>query len=305
MTDKKRKWLFIFFVLIPAALILTIAIPLIFQMLQPLPPVPPLPNPNGYVDLVKAGEMISADTGKFDQMSPAELRNLVATNAGAVVLAHAGLSNQCRVTTQFTKTYLDLNNHFVELSALKNLAHALMAEGKLAESENHPGDAAKIYLETVHLGNESARGGILIDQLLGTAGEAIGTRALEKISGSLDAKSCRETAATLAALDAQRQTWLEVMQQEQAWSRRTYPGLRDRFQAMMTANSVKKMFEKAWQKFAEQQLKTRQLMVQLAARAYALDNGKPAASLADLVPDYLKVVPQDPLTGTNIVYSPR
>ncbi len=31
---------------------------------------------------------------------------------------------------------------------------------------------------------------------------------------------------------------------------------------------------------------------------------KPPASLADLVPDYLKTIPQDPFTGTNMVYSP-
>ena len=32
---------------------------LLFWDAEPLPPVPPLPNPNGYVDLVKAGETIT------------------------------------------------------------------------------------------------------------------------------------------------------------------------------------------------------------------------------------------------------
>jgi hypothetical protein len=304
MTEKKRKWLIIFFVLVPAALILSIAVPLIFQTLQPLPPVPSLPSPNGYEDLVKAGEMMPADSGDFEKMNLAELQKLVAANAGALSLARAGLSNQCRVTTQFTKTYLDLNHHFVELSAMKNLVRALMAEGRLAELENHPDAAAKFYLEAFHLGNESARGGVLIDQLVGTAGEAIGTRSLGKIAGRLNAQSCRETAAALETLDSQRQTWNEVMQQETAWSRRTYPGLRDRFQTMMMANSLKKMYDKAGQKFAAQQLKTRQLIVQLAAHGYALDKGRPPANAADLVPDYLKAIPQDPLTGAKVVYAP-
>ena len=95
------------------------------------------------------------------------------------------------------------------------------------------------------------------------------------------------------------------MQQEAAWSRRTFPGLHYRFQAMMMANSLKKVFDKAGQKFAAQQLKTRQLIVQLAARAYELDKDKLPANLSDLVPDYLKAVPQDPFTGTNLIYSPR
>ena len=94
------------------------------------------------------------------------------------------------------------------------------------------------------------------------------------------------------------------MQQEAAWSRRTFPGLHYRFQAMMMANSLKKVFDKAGQKFAAQQLKTQQLIAQLAARAYELDKGKPPATLSDLVPDYLKAVPQDPLTGADVVYTP-
>jgi hypothetical protein len=46
-------------------------------------------------------------------------------------------------------------------------------------------------------------------------------------------------------------------------------------------------------------------MLDLAARAFELDKGHPPASASDLVPEYLKAVPQDPVTGTNMVYSPR
>jgi len=44
---------------------------------------------------------------------------------------------------------------------------------------------------------------------------------------------------------------------------------------------------------------TRQLLIDLAARAYELDKGQSPANVADLVPDYLKAIPQDPFTGTN------
>jgi hypothetical protein len=66
-----------------------------------------------------------------------------------------------------------------------------------------------------------------------------------------------------------------------------------------------KAYNKAEQKFKEQQTKTHQLTIDLAARAYEQDKGHHPASPADLVPDYLKAIPQDPLTGTNLVYSPR
>jgi hypothetical protein len=171
--------------------------------------------------------------------------------------------------------------------------------------ENHPGHAVKSYLDTMDLGIKSAHGGVLIDQLVGIAIEANGRLLLEKNVDLLDAKTCRETAAAMEELDAQRQTWPEVVQQEQAWSRRTFPGLRDQFAAMLMANSLKKNFDQAGQKFAAQQLKTRQLIIRLAARAYELDKGKPPASLSDLGPEYLKALPQDPVTGTDVVYPPR
>ena len=46
------------------------------------------------------------------------------------------------------------------------------------------------------------------------------------------------------------------------------------------------------------------LLIDLAARAYELDKGHPPASAADFVPEYLKAIPQDPVTGTNLVYTP-
>ena len=304
MTEKKRKWLLIFGVLVPVALVLSLTLPLVSQSLQKLPPPPPSPNPNGYDDLIKAGKMISLPVA-MDQMDPDTLKKCVAGNQLPLALINAGLSNECRVTTQFNRQYLDLDHHFMELDAIKNDARLLLAAGRQAELDRRPGDAAQFYLQTVRLGNESARGGILIDQLVGSAGERIGAGALEKISGQLDAPASRATATALESLDAQRQTWDAVMQQEDVWSRRTFPGWRDRFAAMMKANSLKKMFGQAETKFDDQVLKTRQLILRLAARAYELDKGGPPANATDLVPAYLKAVPQDPFTGADVAYPPR
>jgi hypothetical protein len=192
-----------------------------------------------------------------------------------------------------------------QLAGMKRLAQAFTAEGKLAEMENRPADAARSYLDAVHFGNESAHGGVLIDQMVGTAVESIGTSHLINLADQLDAKSCRETAATLEILDAQRQTWDEVMQQEHDWSRRTFNSLQYKIHRSFLGKMNEPVFRKTKEKFQQQQIKTRQLMVDLAARAYELDKGKSPASLADLVPEYLKAIPQDPFTGTNMIYSPR
>jgi hypothetical protein len=95
------------------------------------------------------------------------------------------------------------------------------------------------------------------------------------------------------------------VQQERAWSHRAYPGIKYRFSELVLSSSLKKALQGGEKRFEKRQITTRQLLIDLAARAYELDKGHRPASLADLVPDYLKVIPQDPLTGKNMVYSPR
>jgi hypothetical protein len=43
-------------------------------------------------------------------------------------------------------------------------------------------------------------------------------------------------------------------------------------------------------------------LIQLASRAYELEKGERPKGLADLVPAYLKTIPQDPLTRTNVAF---
>jgi hypothetical protein len=293
MTKKTRNWLIALSIL---AFPFVLFLGFLAFMEEPLPPVAPLPNPNGYEDLVKAGEMTAAESGNYDEMNAVQLRELASKNTGALALARAGLSNQCRVPVQFSETYV--SNHLDDLASLKRMAQAFLAEGRLAEMENRPNDAAKPYLDVVHLGNESARGGALIDQLVGIAIESIGTSPLQKLVPQLDAKSCRESAAILETLDDPRQT--------------KSSSLRYRLAKLMESSSAKNK-EKAQtgkaqsatkRKLEKQQTNTRQLMIALAARAYELDKGHPPAGAADLVPEYLKAVPQDPVTGTNLVYAP-
>ena len=275
---------------------------ILFGVLTPPPPLPPTPEPNGYEDLIRAGGMVSSDSQNYDSASLVQLREMTATNAPALALARAGLSNECRVPVQFNPAFAA--SHLDDLTKLKRLTQAFVMEGRLAEMEGRPEAAARSYLDTIRLGTESPRGGVLIDQLVGIAISGIGISHLQSIVAQLDAKSCRQTTAALATLDAQAQTWEEIMQAETTWSRRTYTGLRYEIMRLMGGKSLKAALIKAKLKFDEEQLKSRQLILQLAARAFTLEKGRPPVNAADLVPDYLKTIPQDPFTRTNIVFPP-
>jgi hypothetical protein len=301
MTKKSRNWLMVL-LSIPVAVILTVTGLLIFDAIRPLPPIPPLPNPNGYDDLVKAGEMADNNIGNYNEMKLGELRKLVAKNSDALQAARTHLQEDCAVPLEFSQNWG--SRHLPELAGFKRLAQAFVAEGRLAEMENRPGDAAKSYLNAIRLGHKSAKGGVLIDQLVGIAIEAMGVSHLQILVDQLDAKTCREAAATLETLDAQRQTWNDVLQQERAWSRRAYPDIRYRMAELVMSSSLKKAYQAGERKFKKHQLMTLQLLVELAARAYELEHGCRPASVTDLVPDYLKAVPKDPASGANLVLMP-
>ena len=171
MTGKTRIWLGLF-LLVPAMVTVAVIGLLVFDIVRPLPSLQPLPNPNGYVDLAKAGAMVHDDTGNATGMTPGELRRLAALNAWALQAARIALQEGCAVPLEFSEAYI--SRHLSELGDCKKLAQAFAAEGRLAEEEHRPGDSVKSYLDVMRLGNQSARGGIVIDQLVGTAIEAIG-----------------------------------------------------------------------------------------------------------------------------------
>jgi hypothetical protein len=298
MTKKTRNGLLAIFILaFPFALFSFF----FFSRMADIPPAPPpLPNPNGYDDFVKAGKMLARDTGIFNETDLTQVREIVSVNAAALVLAREGLGNQCRVPVKYTAAFS--SNHGGEMGSIKFLARAFIAEGRLAEMENRPADAAKSYLDTIHLANESARGGMVIDKLVGEAIEEYGVDHLQRLLPKLDAKTCRKTAAALEALDAQTPTWNEAMQQASEWSHRTFFGWRQELASLLDNYKLRmnQKYEKVESDLKEKHLASRRLIFDLAARAYKLDSGKPPASAADLVPDYLKAVPQDPVTGRNL-----
>ena len=276
-------------ILIIAAVVLTWSAP---------PPTPaPLPNPNGYVALLQAAACVQKNTSDFPQMNQGDLLTLVDGNTNALQMARSGFGQKSQVPVEFSVPYIE--NHLPALAGIKLLAQAFLAEGKLAEMDRRPCDAAKSYLDAIRLGIECRRGGVLIDGLVGIAVESMGASQLQTLVANLDGKCCRELAHELETLDAQKPTWEQTLEQEHYWSRRTFPGLQYRFAELWTWNSTRAAKVKVQQRFKTQQMKTRKLLITLAARAYELENVHRPANISDLLPAYLKAIPQDPSTGTN------
>jgi len=270
-----------------------------------LPP-PIFPSPNGYVDFVKAGETLSAgDAPDFQTATREELQTYIQKNRGALQLVRTGLTKQSRVTTEYSLVYL--TTHMPALARFKGLVRALVADGKLAEVENRPGDAARIYLDTIRFAHESVRGGLQIDALVGLACEAIGIARLEALTTTLDAKQCRTVIPTLELIDGNRETFADVMKQEKTWSRQAF-GWRGRIQVLVLQIFRRDLLapsrQKLESKFQTAAGRRRRLLINLANRAYELEKGKRPATIAELAPGYLKAIPPDPVTAAPMADLP-
>lgn len=293
MTTQARKRLFIFSI-IAAPLVLLICF-MVFRETPP-PPAPPLPNPNGYDILLKAGNMITGEVWNYDEATEGELRAIVQTNAAALALATIGLTNPCAVTLQYSQAYP--SNHMQDFAALRNVAQVFTAKGNLAAKENHYAAAAESYLDVVHLSNQMRCGGLMIDAMIGMGVEALGVKHLQTLVDHLNSKSCRETAAALETLNAQTPIWAEITRQERDWSRRTFSGFGYALERLM-GRKFSEPIPNAEQNYEGEQNEARQLLIDLASHAYELDKGHRPTDIGDLVPDYLKSVPQNLPVGGN------
>ena len=294
MAQPAAKLLTGFFVV--AALLVVAA--LVLTRNQPPPASPPLPKPNGYDDFVRAGRMVADNTSDFSTMSEGDLRALVMKNSEALKLARTGLTHECQVPLDILAPN---PTYFTNLGVVKRLAQAVTTEGRLAEMENRPADAAEAYLTVIRLGYATGRGGLLIDSLVSIAVEAMGMVNMERLAPKLDAKQCREAAAALESSEGQREPTQDVLARERLWARRAY-GLKGQIARIVNFKSIRQTEKGVVSRLTAQQTREQVLLIQLASRAYELEKGDRPKTLAELVPAYLKAIPQNPITGTNMAY---
>lgn len=261
-----------------------------------------LPNPNGYGDLLKAAH---AATGKIDDaldLDHGGLGALVATNAEALRLLRVGLSRRCAVATDVqVANFTSISR---DLIGLKSLAMLLLAEGRLAEMENRPADAARSYVDAIDLGSQMSRGGLMINRLVGIACEGIGSIALVKLLPKLSCDQMRPIAMEIEKIDDNTVGWSEVLQNETHFVRAqtgNYPNPIKLLAALWQTRDARRAAEERHDLAAAH---VRLLIAELALRSYRCDQGQGPQNLMQLVPKYVQHLPTDPFSNNPLIYRP-
>jgi len=267
-----------------------------YVLATPLPiPETAIPENNAYATLVRAGQSLE-DMGAIDVATATqeELADLVRPKRAAFEPVRAALAQPCQVPVDYGSVDLKLE----DLSSLRSLARAFHAEGKLAEMEGRTEDAVEDYRDMIRLSQAGARGGLLIHALVGWAIEALGVAALRDARATLDSTECRELIDFLRSIDAAREPFDEILRRDQAWVDHAY-GWQGRLSRMLEKErDPPPGQEPAWAAKARMRL----LVAELAIQMYRQDHGQPPETLADLVPRYLRSLPQEPFRDQPLVY---
>lgn len=267
------------------------------------PAFPPLPNPNGYDDLIQAGKSITGPIADFPKLSAVELQALVLTNSEALRLCRVGLSRTCSVPTEASAT--NFNATLPEVADLKRLAQLLAAEGRLAELEHRPADAARSYVQALQLGNGISHGGFLIHRLVGIAIQAIGGTRLAKLIPELSPPEAGTILPMLDLLDAHAVSWQEVMRNERLFTRYQLKKLPNFVSVIAGWWSTRSTKERTLERHNAAVAHIRLMALQVALRCYAAENNAAPAKLDELVPKYLSHLPADPFSGEAFIYKPH
>jgi|GEM_PF-6093479 hypothetical protein len=268
------------------------------------PPVArkPLPVPNGYDRLVEAGRLVASIPNDFYKLDTNSLAAIVSANSNALANAREALLIESQVPFQSTSAYM--SSHIREIESLRTLAQVFAVETRLAALEGRSSDVARSALDIINLASKAGAQGLLIDAMIGSAIEKMGTSELTPLISRLDAASCRSAAGQLDAIERTREPFSDIWERERENMRHAPGGFRARMGAWFSSKSLKSSIAKFEGQYQDGRRKNRELILQLASRAFELEEGRKATNALELVPGILSELPVDPTTSTNMIALP-
>ena len=190
----------------------------LWMLNPPLIPEVARPEPNGYLDLVEAGQKLDTHAFGFWDMSSTlqQLQTEVARHQQDFDRINVGLSRECTKPLRYDdwSRSLDLD----EIQSLRAAARALCGRGRLAKSEGRYEDAFDDYLTIVRLGAATGRGGLMVHSLVGVAIRGIGFSQLTRIRDHLSPDQCRQTIDVLHTVDTSHEPIEDFIRRERIWT---------------------------------------------------------------------------------------
>lgn len=276
-------------------LISLLPLALLYRLLTPVPvPEQVLPTPNGYDDLIAAGEMISeADSQTltyWSNLSDDQLRAMLAKYASAFDRMQDGLERQCAYPYLKTGSWAPpFQRLYIAAGARAGLARRA---GTLEEKVSASWDLLRIAYEATRGAGAHWNGD--------WASQWQATEDLWACRAQLSAAQCVELAAKLSKFDAARESWASMSERQRAFDANS--GWEGHLNLVLPEWSGNEPYASDKSGHRSLVAQVRILIVELGVLAYQRDNARLPNALTDLVPKYLPAVPPDPYGSGAIKY---
>ena len=189
----------------------------------PAPPKPP--KPNGYDLYVAAATAMAQFKPPVDQVNDTELIKDPKVRAQRYSLARRAawlnanqkafaLFNQAMKTPTLSPTARSFKTSFPSYAQLRELARDKLAQSNTLWMRGDYNGALQSSLDTIQMGHDMRRGGVLITELVGVAIGAIGRRGAGGIIEHLDEKQAKVGAQRLKKLLEKRCDLPQVLTEE-------------------------------------------------------------------------------------------
>ena len=259
--------------------------------------LPPVPAPNGYEQVLALARQLETSSITPAEMKPQQLAALDEKNRLLVEKIHQALALDSRVPLRAEPDWM--TRHVMELVDLRGLSmiFALRAEGF-----RQMGDARSALacdLDVLRLANTLERGGLIIDGVNAMAMQETAREDLRADLPHLDAASCQQAARALEELEVRKDTPGLIVEREDLWAAKS-DGLLEKIGRVIIRDLVATQQQSFARNYLHASLNDRELLLRLAVRASELETGTPVTNAATLVPKYLKAVPLDPWSQTEL-----
>jgi hypothetical protein len=194
------------------------------------------------------------------------------------------------------------NTHMVQIAGHKPMAQLLVAEGMIHLEDGRTNEAARCFADCIVFAHAAHRHGLMIDDLVAIACQAIGSRQLVQVAPHVSPDALQEILPDLIALDQTREPAAAVVARDRAWGHGSYGLWRLLWMRIVMFKNTRAMEASFEKKQARSVAALRLVMTELAVRGYQAKNGKQPMALAELVPAWLPAVPLDPFSNRPLIY---
>lgn len=295
----KRRWSRVFWQGIGMALITTWVAYFVWlypQLLSfPRPPSLDQLRANSFPQVLERGQAIESVSQAKAKGIATEVLSL-AKQPGFVVVPWNGSLSQRKAFE---------SDSLVSVQTCRSIGRGLQAQAVLVEKTN-PDQAAEYHLGIIQLGDILEHEGLLIHGLVGMPIENSGQWGLVPLRSKVSSGEMRKLLVELQRIDEQRESTEVVMERDDLWRDMNERWGYRLYTVFVPRNANSSLQDAGYMQYQMSRERTcccsRLLITDLAIRAYKADRGAFPDNLTELVPSYLKQIPNDLYTDQPPIY---